>query len=167
MNDNQSPANPVALVTGVSRRIGIGAAIVRRLSADGLRVMASGWPPHDDEMPWPSDPEGPDQLLKELRSHGAEVDWATVGRTLCLRIDGSHAEIQADRDDNDFFVIYNASPTEVRVAVAEPPAGKKWHRAIDTAQGAPNDFVPTGGSEPFTEAHYACVDRSVVLFLSR
>lgn len=75
MNDNQSSAKRVALVTGVSRRIGIGAAIVRRLTADGLRVMASGWPSHDDEMPWPSDPSGPDQLLNELRSDGAEVNW--------------------------------------------------------------------------------------------
>jgi 3-oxoacyl-[acyl-carrier protein] reductase len=45
----------VALVTGVSRRIGIGAAIARRLLADGALVFASGWTPHDEEMPWGAD----------------------------------------------------------------------------------------------------------------
>lgn len=47
----------VALVTGVSRRAGIGAALVRRLALDGARVLASGWAPHDAEMPWGADAE--------------------------------------------------------------------------------------------------------------
>lgn len=42
----------VALVTGVSRPGQIAPAIVRRLVADGAVVVASGWPPHDHEMPW-------------------------------------------------------------------------------------------------------------------
>ncbi len=37
-------------MTGVSREIGIGAAIVRRLLADGATVFATGWPDHDDEL---------------------------------------------------------------------------------------------------------------------
>ena len=102
-----------------------------------------------------------------FNEHGAEVDWAIVGRTLSLRIDGSHAEIQADRDDNDFFVIYNASPHDVRVAVANPPEEKQWHCVIDTAKPSPEDFIPSGDSAPFVETHYPCTDRSVVLFLSR
>jgi 3-oxoacyl-[acyl-carrier protein] reductase len=42
----------VALVTGVSRAVGIAPAIVRRLHAMGATVVASGWPAHDREMPW-------------------------------------------------------------------------------------------------------------------
>jgi 3-oxoacyl-[acyl-carrier protein] reductase len=45
----------VALVTGVSRRKGIGAAIVERLLADGASVVASGWSAHDAAMPWGAD----------------------------------------------------------------------------------------------------------------
>ncbi len=53
-------AGRVALVTGVSRRAGIGAAVARILAERGATVVASGWPPHDAEMPWgPDDDPGP------------------------------------------------------------------------------------------------------------
>lgn len=44
-----------ALVTGVSRDIGIGRALADRLRADGLAVVTSGWTAYDEEMPWGSD----------------------------------------------------------------------------------------------------------------
>jgi 3-oxoacyl-[acyl-carrier protein] reductase len=46
----------VALVTGVSRRAGIGLAIARRLHDAGVVVIATGWEPHDAAMPWGADP---------------------------------------------------------------------------------------------------------------
>ena len=42
----------VALVTGVSRAIGIGVAVAGRLHGMGATVFATGWSPHDVEMPW-------------------------------------------------------------------------------------------------------------------
>jgi 3-oxoacyl-[acyl-carrier protein] reductase len=42
----------VALVTGVSRPIGIAHTVFTRLLALGATVVGSGWPPHDAEMPW-------------------------------------------------------------------------------------------------------------------
>lgn len=39
----------VALVTGVSRRRGIGAAVAERLRADGFSVVTAGWTPYDTE----------------------------------------------------------------------------------------------------------------------
>lgn len=38
-----------ALVTGVSRRLGIGAAVAERLRADGLSVVTAGWTTYDAE----------------------------------------------------------------------------------------------------------------------
>jgi 3-oxoacyl-[acyl-carrier protein] reductase len=56
-------AGRVALVTGVSRRAGIGLAIAERLLRDGAAVLASGWAEHDAEMPWGADSEGIEAAL--------------------------------------------------------------------------------------------------------
>ena len=56
----------VALVTGVSRRGGIGFAIARRLLADGASVFVHSWAPHDAEHPWGADPDGVDALVAAL-----------------------------------------------------------------------------------------------------
>jgi 3-oxoacyl-[acyl-carrier protein] reductase len=42
----------VAVVTGVSRRDGIGFAIAQRLLADGFRVFLHSWAGHDQDQPW-------------------------------------------------------------------------------------------------------------------
>lgn len=55
-----------ALVTGVSRRAGIGFAIARRLLARGDRVVVHSWTPHDAGQPWGADDL--DAVLAELGS---------------------------------------------------------------------------------------------------
>ena len=67
----------VALVTGVSRPIGIGVAIASRLDSLGATVHATGWPPHDEEMPWGEQPL--DALPFAVHRHDLE-DPATPGR---------------------------------------------------------------------------------------
>ncbi len=63
----------VAVVTGVSRRIGIGYAIARRLARDGASVMAHHWSPHDADQPWGADPLGGSGVIDELRHEVPEA----------------------------------------------------------------------------------------------
>jgi 3-oxoacyl-[acyl-carrier protein] reductase len=56
----------IVVVTGVSRRAGIGFAIARRLLRDGAKVLVHSFSPHDAEQPWGADPGGIDALLGEL-----------------------------------------------------------------------------------------------------
>ena len=67
--------NRVALITGGSRRRGIGAALARRLLADGASVLASGWQPHDAEMTWGADPGGTSALLEDLGGLGPNLHY--------------------------------------------------------------------------------------------
>lgn len=83
-------AGRVALVTGVSRSAGIGAAVAQRLHDMGATVFATGWPPHDADMPWGEDavvslpfavaehdledPEVPTLLIDEVVERDGRID---------------------------------------------------------------------------------------------
>ncbi|MFF1607491.1 SDR family oxidoreductase [Amycolatopsis sp. NPDC058278] len=56
----------VALVTGVSRRAGIGHAIAGRLRGLGAAVFRHHYAPHDREQPWGADPARPEGLELDL-----------------------------------------------------------------------------------------------------
>jgi 3-oxoacyl-[acyl-carrier protein] reductase len=68
-------AGRVALVTGVSRRIGIGMAVARRLAGLGADLFVTSWTAHDRDQPWGADPGGMDAVLAELRAaRGTRVE---------------------------------------------------------------------------------------------
>jgi 3-oxoacyl-[acyl-carrier protein] reductase len=62
-----------ALVTGCSRRIGIGFAIATRLAELGADLCVHAYTPYDAGQPWGADPNGPAPLLEDLRAHGGQV----------------------------------------------------------------------------------------------
>jgi 3-oxoacyl-[acyl-carrier protein] reductase len=64
---------PVAIITGVGRRTGIGTAIARRLAAAGVDLFLQSWSPHDAEQPWGADPDWPQPLVEELTAAGGRV----------------------------------------------------------------------------------------------
>jgi 3-oxoacyl-[acyl-carrier protein] reductase len=66
-------AGRVAVVTGTSRRRAIGAAVARRLAADGASVFLQSWAPYDSERSWGADDGGPEGLVAELRASGVNA----------------------------------------------------------------------------------------------
>ena len=65
-----------ALVTGVSRRIGIGFAITQRLREAGAQVFVHGWSAHDARQPWGAEPDGTAAVAAELGVPFVEADFA-------------------------------------------------------------------------------------------
>ncbi|MFI5719182.1 SDR family oxidoreductase [Nocardia sp. NPDC051750] len=55
MNPPRDLTGRVAVVTGVSRRAGIGYAVARRLAARGAQLFLTHWVPHDEPQPWGAD----------------------------------------------------------------------------------------------------------------
>src|SRR5690242_1408248 len=66
--------NRVALITGVSRRVGIGFAAAERLAALGADLLAHSFAPFDARQPWGADAGGPAALAETLRAHGGRVE---------------------------------------------------------------------------------------------
>ncbi|MEZ4668870.1 MAG: SDR family oxidoreductase [Anaerolineae bacterium] len=79
-----TPISRVALVTGASRSIGIGAAICRALAGQGFDIAFTHWQPYDALMTWGVDHDAPAVLAAELRGAGV--------RTLALEVDLTQPE---------------------------------------------------------------------------
>jgi len=78
---------PVALVTGVGRKAGIGAALATRLATQDFDVAVTYWSAYDDRMPWPNPPGDVDEVCAAIRAAG--------GRALALADD--LADVEAPR----------------------------------------------------------------------
>jgi 3-oxoacyl-[acyl-carrier protein] reductase len=61
---------PAALVTGVSRRVGIAAAVAQTLAREGWDVAATCWRQYDETEPWGSNPDEAEEIVAELRALG-------------------------------------------------------------------------------------------------
>ncbi|HEY6676160.1 MAG TPA: hypothetical protein VIZ87_05185, partial [Terrimicrobium sp.] len=73
------PIRRSALITGVSRQAGIGAAIARALARDGANVFITYYRPYDRAVGLPGDPDEPQKILDDLRAwniraEGLELD---------------------------------------------------------------------------------------------
>jgi len=98
---------------------------------------------------------------------GAVPDWDKVGPYLALRLDGSRAETLADRDDNDFYIMFNADTDLKSFVLAEPPSKKEWFRAVDTGLSSPNDILSPGSEKYLPSQHtYPVKARSIVILIS-
>ena len=77
-------AGRIAIVTGASRRQGIGAAICRALAQQGADICFTHWRAYDRTQPHGSDEDGPAALEQELRAlgvraYGTEADLSLPG----------------------------------------------------------------------------------------
>jgi len=63
----------VAVVTGVSRRKGIGAAIANAFAASGVNVFTTYYRQYDELMPWGSNANEAEEIITSLKSYRVKV----------------------------------------------------------------------------------------------
>lgn len=68
----------VALVTGVSRHIGIGAAIARSLASCGVNVFTTYYRPYDEMMVWGNRQTEAEEIVESLKSQGVKISGQDV-----------------------------------------------------------------------------------------
>lgn len=99
---------------------------------------------------------------------GKLPDWAKQNHFLACRMDGSKAEIFSEKDDNDFYLMFNTSSKDITVSLPNPSAGKKWYRVIDTSIAVPHDFLSVGEEEIiFPENIYILPAKSCAVLLGK
>jgi glycogen operon protein len=99
---------------------------------------------------------------------GSNPDWDKIGYHLALQVDGSRAETMADRDDNDFYIMFNAGHDLQAFILAELPAKKEWRRVVDTGLTSPNDILLPGTEKILPSQHtYPVKARSMAILISK
>lgn len=71
---NNIKQNRIAIVTGASRKRGIGTAICRALAADGCDIFFTHWTPYDRMMAYEVDENWPNLLTREIQALGVRCE---------------------------------------------------------------------------------------------
>lgn len=67
-------AGKTAVITGVSRKIGIGTAVARALAEVGCNIFTTYYRPYDATMPWGSQTDEAESIIAELRQMGVRAE---------------------------------------------------------------------------------------------
>ena len=106
---------PLALITGVGRAVGIGAAVAAGLADDGWRVVTCGWRQYDGRMPWGADaeplahyeadmadPGAPPNLVARVRAEYGPIRALVIGH--CESTDSAILTTTVESFDRHFAV---------------------------------------------------------------
>ena len=115
--------------------------------------------------------EGSYNAIPDIRwfnEKGASPDWEKIGYGLALQINGRRADVLRDKDDNDFYLMFNAGLDVATFTV--PPANdrKRWFRVVDTGMNYPKDILSPGEEEPLAPSFkYKVKGRSMAILISK
>lgn len=99
---------------------------------------------------------------------GEPPNWNDVGHCLAYRLDGTEAKRDVDRDDNDFYLMFNGSHKDHSFKICAPPTRTQWFMAINTALPEGED-IPLFGDEKLIDEQtiYTVSAKSVVVLISK
>lgn len=156
----------IAVVTGASRRVGIGAAVARRLAAAGADIFITYFRPYDASMPWGSRTDETEGLLTDLqalgvRAYGLEANLAQpreaayvmaaahellgtpsiLVNNACVSEPGDILHVDADQLDRHYAVNTRATVLLCQEFVRRWP-GERGGRIISLTSGQSHGPMP-------------------------
>jgi glycogen operon protein len=93
-------------------------------------------------------------------------DWGAENKALACLIDGSCKETGAEKDDNDLYLMFNASEEPLTFCLPTLASGKRWWRVMDTSLPSPQDMVPDGKEILIKSSKYVVAPYSTVVLIS-
>ena len=75
---SQHTSRRLAIVTGASRRRGIGAAVCRALAQAGVDIFFTHWGPYDRRMPWGAEEDEPAHLQRQVQALGVRCEHLRI-----------------------------------------------------------------------------------------
>jgi glycogen operon protein len=100
--------------------------------------------------------------------NGKPPDWEELDLLLAFRLDGSQADIKADRDDYDFFIMFNGGPKAAVFKIAASSDKTVWYRVVDTSLPSPEEILSEDDAAPLErQDRYVVQDHSLVILLSK
>lgn len=74
----QHTSRRLAIVTGASRRRGIGAAVCLALAQAGTDIFFTHWSPYDRQMPWGAEEDKPAHLQNQVQAQGVKCEYMAI-----------------------------------------------------------------------------------------
>ena len=93
--DMHNSEGRIAIVTGASRRQGIGTAVCRALAANGIDIFFTHWSTYDHSMPWGAEEDWPALLQHELQEMGVRCEHLAVDLSVVESVTRIMDEVEA------------------------------------------------------------------------
>ena len=98
---------------------------------------------------------------------GKRFDWTETRSLLGIYIDGTEIVAHAEREDDDFYLMINATGEACDCVVPAAPRDQRWRKLVETAAAAPRDlFDETRGPNLGAAPTVPVAARSLVLLRS-
>jgi glycogen operon protein len=102
---------------------------------------------------------GEPSAIRWFGTDAREPDWNDLSsRVLCFTIDGVR------EDEAPLHVMINMADQPIALPLPEAPAGRAWHRIVDTSRVAPDDIVERRDARPVGRQSYDVPGSTVAVF---